>query len=321
MSVFTLAKGSSATCAATEDKTLLCNLLPSRSSKLIAFSLRAGGTSPPRRRPRVPPVFTVDASWRKDRPAECLEMLASTMLFGFAAPARTSEVTIFLVGTVPEALRSKNSARSLTSSMLEMLFFSSARAPDSACNSSARICVRWSQSLALASQRSVRSFRYNWSSLRTVSAFTKSSRALAISPFNPSISPSKSSMASPFVWSWPARVVLVESQLPLVFSHSESKSVLSPSKSVFREDKVSMIPCDLNLYSGSAGSTCVWRSASMALRFGSATRFSTSASIRPCCMDSRTDSRAAVAGLEDFKALIAFSRDPIAFVRSAALAS
>mmetsp|Transcript_74105 Transcript_74105/g.195325 ORF Transcript_74105/g.195325 Transcript_74105/m.195325 type:complete len:270 (-) Transcript_74105:393-1202(-) len=231
--------------------------------------------------------------------------------------------TVFKLGSAAGAARWSR-ARLLTSvSKPDTLPFKISKAPARAVSSSLRNDERWSQSFALASHCSVRSFKYNWSFFKTASASTSSSRFLAMSPVNVSTSVFSSSMACLFSSIFLDRSAMVSSKVFLATAQSSPSCVFSALKSMRSLSSVSIMPCEWYLYVGSAGSTVVpvCRNALTALCLGSEMRFMMSASARLLSTDSRMDIKDAAAGLDFSMALIAVSREEMALLRSASEAS
>mmetsp|Transcript_1107 Transcript_1107/g.3364 ORF Transcript_1107/g.3364 Transcript_1107/m.3364 type:complete len:464 (+) Transcript_1107:937-2328(+) len=293
----------------------------------------------PRRWPTSPrSVATLSCLSLVERPV-CARPLRKLLCFPFAATPCRKDTAFSPRALLDGPLRSRAAGtaaglaaegRARTWSKARLLTFSSAEetssfrifsAPVIAASSSDRSCARWSQSLALTSHRSVRSFRYVWSSFSRPSSFSRSFLVVAISPFSCSMSPSSPSMAPLFSSSFPDRLLLVSSQVFFVFSHSPSTSVFCVSKSSLSFVRVSMMPWEWYLYSGSDGSTpaCSWRNALTSRRAGAATRSSASARAKALSTDCRRARKEA--GFVPSSAWMAFSRVPMALDRSAAVAS
>mmetsp|Transcript_105245 Transcript_105245/g.335046 ORF Transcript_105245/g.335046 Transcript_105245/m.335046 type:complete len:286 (+) Transcript_105245:581-1438(+) len=178
MRVLTFSKGSAARREAISDRGVLCRRWPSSRSSVATASCRALREEASSARARKPWLRTfADRPCKKD---------------GGGAPSP-------LALCAPWMRTGRGAARKFTAaSRLETLFFRIARAPLRASSSSARICERWSQSLARTSQRSVRSFRYSWSSFSKASPLTRSVLSEAIPPLSVEISVSRVCMAPAF---------------------------------------------------------------------------------------------------------------------------
>mmetsp|Transcript_16846 Transcript_16846/g.39528 ORF Transcript_16846/g.39528 Transcript_16846/m.39528 type:complete len:315 (+) Transcript_16846:724-1668(+) len=252
MSTFTFAKGSAAICAAKEDSILLSSRLPSlckRSETLCCTKLCwALGTCP---------AALAAATPRTPRALD--------------APVCGSMSCCKSAGTVGARLAGRgaftpsNSARLLTSVSISFTLLVGlspwlpsrrmARASAIACSSPLRNCERWSQSRALASQRFVKSCRYDWSSLRVPSARMSDSRLVAMSVSSLARSCLRTTMASLFTVSSSVRLVLRSSQAITALSHSVFTSVAFVVKSVNSFSSIFRISFERYLYSGLSGST------------------------------------------------------------------
>mmetsp|Transcript_114609 Transcript_114609/g.356954 ORF Transcript_114609/g.356954 Transcript_114609/m.356954 type:complete len:432 (-) Transcript_114609:426-1721(-) len=314
MSVLTFSKGSAIRREAMRDSGVLRRRRPSSCSNEATASCRARREDAASARARKPWLRTwADTPWRKDggvavlfRP-EALEPAAPAGGLALAFRPRS---------------RSAGTARRFTAaSRLETLFFSTARAPESAASSSPRSCARWSQSLARTSQRSVSSFRYSWSSFNRASLFTRSVLAEAISLFSVKMSCSRLEMAAPLTPISSERLFLVLSHVAFVFFHSSSSSVFLSANSVCSFFRMPMMPCEWYLYVGSEGSTDA-----ASCNSAETSRWPLAAS-RP--MDLATSmllstalrTAMSAAGVESSMALMALARPLSALERSAASAS
>mmetsp|Transcript_125182 Transcript_125182/g.312787 ORF Transcript_125182/g.312787 Transcript_125182/m.312787 type:complete len:234 (+) Transcript_125182:381-1082(+) len=158
----------------------------------------------------------------------------------------------------------------------------------------------------------------------------RASLSVAISPFNVSISPSRSSMAWPLFVCSSSRLSMVAVQVASCFDHSVSRVDFSSRKSARSLLSVSMMPCEWYWYVASTGSSfalafatvrsaACCRKALTAWRLGFSRRPITSAKARLLSTDERTAMSAA--GWESSMAFTAFSSEATALARSAAAAS